>query len=112
MNRKVRTAVVGCGKVAHLHAAALGGLPEAEFVAVTDANFERAGEFATRYRVRGYGTTSPRTHRATVLVETCAISASDSVPSPARSICVVYGKPSAARKPRPSVRLTPENRVV
>ena len=54
MNRKVRTAMVGCGKVAHLHAAALGELPEAEFVAVTDADFERAGEFAARYRVRAY----------------------------------------------------------
>ena len=54
MNRKVRTAIVGCGKVAHLHAAALGTLPEAEFVAVTDAAFERACEFAARYRVRAY----------------------------------------------------------
>jgi len=54
MNGKVRTAVAGCGKVAHLHAAALGALPEAEFVAVTDANFERAREFAARYQVRAY----------------------------------------------------------
>ena len=54
MNGKVRIALVGCGKVAHLHAAALGALPEAEFVAVTDANFERAREFDARYRVRAY----------------------------------------------------------
>src|ERR1035441_3110342 len=54
MNRKVRTAIVGCGKVAHLHAAALAELPEAQFVAVTDAVFERAGEFAARYGVRAY----------------------------------------------------------
>jgi predicted dehydrogenase len=54
MNRKVRTAIVGCGKVAHLHAAALGELPEAELVAVTDAAPERAREFAARYRVRAY----------------------------------------------------------
>src|ERR1035437_6513251 len=54
MNRKVRIAVVGCGKVAHLHAAALGELPEAEFVAVTDVVFQRACEFAARYRVRAY----------------------------------------------------------
>ncbi|HYW41280.1 MAG TPA: Gfo/Idh/MocA family oxidoreductase [Bryobacteraceae bacterium] len=52
MNRKVRTAIVGCGKVAHLHAAALGELPEAEFVAVTDTAPERAAEFAARYHVR------------------------------------------------------------
>ena len=54
MNRRVRTGIVGCGKVAHLHAAALGRLPEAEFVAVTDAAFERACEFAARYQVRAH----------------------------------------------------------
>jgi predicted dehydrogenase len=54
MNRKVRIAIVGCGKVAHLHAAALGVLPEAEFAAVTDAALERACEFAGRYQVRAY----------------------------------------------------------
>jgi UDP-N-acetyl-2-amino-2-deoxyglucuronate dehydrogenase len=51
---KVRTALVGCGKVGHIHAAALRGLDEAEFVAACDASAERAREFAARYGARPY----------------------------------------------------------
>jgi predicted dehydrogenase len=51
---KVRTALVGCGKVGHLHAAALRGLDEADFVAACDASAERAREFAARYGARPY----------------------------------------------------------
>jgi UDP-N-acetyl-2-amino-2-deoxyglucuronate dehydrogenase len=51
---KVRTAIVGCGKVAHLHAAALRSLAESEFVAVTDADPARAAEFAARYGIAAY----------------------------------------------------------
>lgn len=45
----MRTAIVGCGKVAHLHAAALARLPESEFVAVCDADLARARAFGERY---------------------------------------------------------------
>jgi len=51
LNEKVRTAIVGCGKVAHLHAAALKRLAESEFVAACDADPERARTFAGRYGV-------------------------------------------------------------
>ncbi|MBV9125509.1 MAG: Gfo/Idh/MocA family oxidoreductase [Planctomycetes bacterium] len=60
---KVRAALVGCGKVGQIHAAALSRLPEAEFVAVCDAHPERAQAFATRYGVR------PFTDPATMLRE-------------------------------------------
>jgi UDP-N-acetyl-2-amino-2-deoxyglucuronate dehydrogenase len=50
----VRTALVGCGKVAHLHAAALARLPESEFVAVCDADRDRARAFGERYGVRDF----------------------------------------------------------
>lgn len=46
---RIRTAIVGCGKVGHIHAAALTSLPESELVAVCDADAERAREFADRY---------------------------------------------------------------
>jgi len=52
--RKVRTAVVGYGKVAHTHAQALSSLPESEFVAVYGRNLERAQAFAEQYGVRAY----------------------------------------------------------
>jgi predicted dehydrogenase len=54
--KKVRTAIIGCGKVAHLHAAALQTLPESEFVAVCDSDAARAASFAAQY-----GTPAPFT---------------------------------------------------
>jgi predicted dehydrogenase len=50
--RRVRTGIVGCGKVAQIHAAALRALPESDFVAVCDSNPERAAAFAGRHGVR------------------------------------------------------------
>jgi UDP-N-acetyl-2-amino-2-deoxyglucuronate dehydrogenase len=51
---KVRTAIIGCGKVAHLHAQALVSLPEAEFVAVYNRTLSRAESFAETYGVQPY----------------------------------------------------------
>jgi predicted dehydrogenase len=50
----VRTALVGCGKVGGIHAAAVHGLPEADFVAVCDSSAERAAAFGSRYGARPY----------------------------------------------------------
>jgi predicted dehydrogenase len=51
---RLRTGLVGCGKVAHLHAAALQSLPESEFVAVCARTREKASLFAEKYHVAGY----------------------------------------------------------
>jgi predicted dehydrogenase len=51
---RVRTGLVGCGKVGQIHAAALRDLPESDFVAVCDGDAERAAAFAARYGVRPY----------------------------------------------------------
>lgn len=51
---RVRTAIIGCGKVAHLHAKALLSLPEAEFVAVYNRTPERAETFAQTYNVQAF----------------------------------------------------------
>jgi len=45
----LRTAVIGYGKVAHLHAQALRSLPMSEFVAVCGRSAERAQAFAQQY---------------------------------------------------------------
>ena len=45
----VRTAIIGCGKVGHLHARALSGLAEAQLVAVCDGQEDRARSFAAQY---------------------------------------------------------------
>ncbi len=51
---RLRTALVGCGKVGHIHAQDLAALPESEFVAACDASAERAAAFAARYGIRPF----------------------------------------------------------
>src|SRR5579863_5072417 len=51
---RLRTAVVGCGKVAGTHALAYQALPTSEFVAACDVSPERAQAFAEKYNVKGY----------------------------------------------------------
>ncbi len=51
---KLRTALVGCGKVGHLHAVALQSLPESEFVAVCARTPAKAEAFAAKYGVAAY----------------------------------------------------------
>lgn len=50
----MKTAIIGCGKVGHLHAAALSALKESAFTAVCDFDGERAAAFAAQYGVRPY----------------------------------------------------------
>jgi predicted dehydrogenase len=52
--QKVRTALIGCGKVGQIHAAALRDLPESHFVGVCDSDGSRAAAFAGRYGARPY----------------------------------------------------------
>lgn len=52
--RKIRTALIGCGKVGQTHAEAISTLGEAEFVAVCDAQLGRAQAFAEKYRVQAF----------------------------------------------------------
>lgn len=50
----VRTALIGCGKVGHIHAAALHSLAQSEFVAVCDNHPERAHTLAAKFGVVAY----------------------------------------------------------
>lgn len=50
----VRTGLIGCGKVGHLHGAALRDLETSDFSAVCDTNGDRAREFAEVYGVEAY----------------------------------------------------------
>jgi UDP-N-acetyl-2-amino-2-deoxyglucuronate dehydrogenase len=52
--RKLRTALIGCGKVGTLHAAVLSTLPESSIVGVCDANVARAEQFAAQYGGRPF----------------------------------------------------------
>ncbi len=50
----LKTAIVGCGKVAHLHAKALRRAPGSAFTAVCGRDFERTKTFAAEYNVKPY----------------------------------------------------------
>src|SRR4051812_7449615 len=52
--KPIRTALIGCGKVGGLHAAALTTLPQSTLVAVCDSTAERADRFAGRYNCRAF----------------------------------------------------------
>ena len=51
---RLKTAVIGYGKVAHTHVEALASIPESEFVAVCGRDAAKVRAFAEQYRVRSY----------------------------------------------------------
>ncbi|MGI8644623.1 MAG: Gfo/Idh/MocA family protein [Thermomicrobiales bacterium] len=51
MTRPIRTGLIGCGKIARTHAAALATLPSADFVACCDSDESRVTAFAQQHHV-------------------------------------------------------------
>ena len=51
---RIKTAVIGCGKVAHFHAKAYNALPGSDFAAACHLRQEKAEAFAAEYGVRAY----------------------------------------------------------
>jgi predicted dehydrogenase len=49
-----RTGIIGCGKVAHLHAKALKNLLDSDFAAVFSRTLSKAEKFGAQYGVKGY----------------------------------------------------------
>jgi len=54
MGRKIRTGVIGCGKVGDFHAKAYKELESSELVAVCNHNIDRAKAMAEKYGVRAF----------------------------------------------------------
>lgn len=54
MNEKLKSGIIGCGKVAGIHAAALTTISTSSFTAVCDKDEKRAREFALKYGVKSY----------------------------------------------------------
>ena len=50
----IKIGIIGCGKVAHLHAQALQNLSDADFRAVRSRNIQKAYEFSDQFSVVGY----------------------------------------------------------
>lgn len=63
---KLKTALVGAGKVAELHAAALQALPESDFVAVCGRPSEKLDAFGARHGVRVFHSVEEMIARAGV----------------------------------------------
>ena len=63
---RLRTAIVGCGKVGGTHAQAYKALPTSEFVAVCDVASDRAEAFAAKFQVKGYTDLAEMLHREKV----------------------------------------------
>ena len=51
---KIKTGVIGAGKVGHTHAQAFMELEESEFTAVCSRIYEKARAFAEKYNVKAY----------------------------------------------------------
>lgn len=54
MDKKMRFAIIGCGRIAPKHAESIVALPEAELVAVCDSVPEKAQAFADKYGAKPY----------------------------------------------------------
>jgi UDP-N-acetyl-2-amino-2-deoxyglucuronate dehydrogenase len=54
MGERIRTAVIGCGKVGHFHAKAYQKCENSEFVAACSKSPESAAAFAEQYRVKAF----------------------------------------------------------
>lgn len=52
--RKIKTAVIGCGKVGHFHAHAFQSLPNSELVACLGRNAEKTEQFAKQYGIKAF----------------------------------------------------------
>ena len=50
----IKTGIIGCGKVAHLHAQALRHLNHADFRAVCSRDQHKVKSFSDKYKVKGY----------------------------------------------------------
>lgn len=81
--QKIKTAVIGCGKVGHFHALAYQQCSNSEFVACMDGQAERVKEFAAQYGVKGY------TDIKTMVEETGVEAVSICVPHPIHAAVAV-----------------------
>ena len=69
---KLKTGIIGCGKVGDFHAKAYAQLENSEFTAVCDANLERAKAFAERYNVHAYSDIAEMIQQGVPMMTNCS----------------------------------------
>lgn len=96
----LRTAVIGYGKIAHLHAQALRSLPQSEFVAVCGRDAARAQTFAQQYGAAAFTSVQAMIEQAGVqAVVICTPHPAHAAPAVEAAACgvhVLVEKPLAA----------------
>ncbi|WP_434511180.1 Gfo/Idh/MocA family protein [Desulfitobacterium sp. AusDCA] len=97
MDKKVRFAVVGCGRIAPKHAESIVALPEAELVAVCDIIPEKAQAFADKYGAKPY--TSYEEMLAKEDIEVVTIATSSDLHAPIGIAAAKSGKHVMVEKP-------------
>jgi predicted dehydrogenase len=90
MMDRLRTALIGCGKVGQIHAAALRSLPESEFLAACDPQRERAQAFAALHGTRAFADVS------TMLAETRAQAVVIGTPHPLHAAAAIEAMEAGA----------------
>ncbi len=97
MTERLRTALVGCGKVGHTHAQAMKSLPQSNLVAVCSRSRDKAESFARQYGAQAY------TDYAQMLREADVQAVSICTPHPSHADLVVlaaqHGVHSLVEKP-------------
>lgn len=99
MSKKVKTGIIGCGKVGDFHAKAMSRLEESEFTAVYDANFQRAEQFAARYGVKAVHDMNEMAALGVEAVSVCVphpIHAKAAIPALEAGMHVLIEKPLAS----------------
>ncbi|WP_425806318.1 Gfo/Idh/MocA family protein [Desulfitobacterium sp. Sab5] len=97
MDKKVRFAIIGCGRIAPKHAESIVALPEAELVAVCDIIPEKAQAFADKYGAKPY--TSYEEMLAKEDIEVVTIATSSDLHAPIGIAAAKSGKHVMVEKP-------------
>lgn len=96
--KKVRVGIIGCGKVGHIHAAALERSPFARFAVACDSSEERARAFAAQYGAAAFTDPAPmlREVDAVLLCTPHPLHAGHAVMAAEAGVHVLIEKPMAA----------------
>lgn len=97
MDKKIRFAIIGCGRIAPKHAESIAALEEAELAAVCDIVPERAQAFADKYGAKPY--TSYEEMLAKEKVDVVTIATESDRHAPIGITCAKAGKHVMVEKP-------------
>jgi len=93
----IRTALVGCGKIGRTHALALRDASQSNFVAVCDADSERAEAFAAEFSVAAYTQVDEMIKSAKI--EAIAVSTPHPLHAPIVTTALAHGAHALVEKP-------------